>query len=191
MQQPLVTLSRQPVVDLRERASLPSVFEAQSVLDVRQSSGGFEPVQRLIEVPSRRNYDRYEGPLTWSRDFDTTAWDLISAFVDERRIGGIIVAAGHPGVALFEGRTDPSGLWDLRVASAYPRLGIATTLCRAARKWAQQRGCIERKVETQNTNPAACKFYLHNGFVLFDVRPGAYRELPDDVQLIWRMRLDG
>lgn len=50
-------------------------------------------------------------------------------------------------------------------------------------------GCSERKVETRNNNPAACRLDARAGLRLAEARPGAYPELPDEVQLIWRMRL--
>lgn len=107
------------------------------------------------------------------------------------RVGGLIIALAAPGIDMLEGRTNLAVLWDLRVAPTHQRRSVATVLLRAAQDWAQRRGSIELKVETQNTNPGACKFYMHNGFVLAEARPGAYPELPQDVQLIWRKKLDG
>jgi hypothetical protein len=51
--------------------------------------------------------------------------------------------------------------------------------------WARARGCLHLKVETQNINMAACRFYEQEGCVLRTVQRGAYPELPEEVQLLW------
>jgi GNAT superfamily N-acetyltransferase len=181
-------LSETPVVDLGVYANLPSTFESHSVFDVRESPAGFELLERTIATPYRKDYDEFESPLLWSRDFDTRNWVLISASRDGQRIGGLIVARATPGVLLLEDRPDLAVLWDLRVSPAHRRQAVATSLLRSGLMWARRYGCTEAKVETQNTNPAACKFYMHNGFVLSQVLESAYPELPDDVQLIWRKK---
>lgn len=161
------------------------------MFDVYRSPDGLELLEHANIVPYRKNYDEFEDPLTWPRDFDTSRWVLISAFVGGERVGGVIVARATPGVDLLEGRSDLAVLWDLRVAPAHRRRSVGRSLLTAAQAWAQGRECTELKVETQITNPAACNFYLHNGFVLREARHGAYPALPQDVQLIWRKRLDG
>jgi hypothetical protein len=62
---------------------------------------------------------------------------------------------------------------------------VASALFAAVETWARSRGCFQLKVETQNTNVAACRFYAHEGCVLRTVRKGAYPDLPDEVQLLW------
>lgn len=178
----------EPVLDLREHARVANDFEARTVFDV---SDTLELLERPLPGPYRKNYDDVEDPLGWPRSFDTANWILIAAFAGDARIGGAIVAAATPGVELLEGRDDLAVLWDLRVAPAHRRGGIATALVAAAQTWARERRCTAMKVETQNTNPAACRFYMHNGFILSQVRRGAYPQLPGDVQLIWRKKIDG
>jgi len=187
----VVDLSSEPVVDLREHARIPSVYESATIFEVRQSHAGFELVERTRSAPYRKNYDEFEDPLMWPRHFDTSRWTLISAHSGSRRMGGIIVARDTPGVLMLEGRIDLAILWDLRVAPAGRRRGVATALLQAASEWAVGQQCTEVKVETQNTNPAACKLYMRSGFILSQVQDRAYPELPDDVRLIWRKKLDG
>ncbi len=45
------------------------------------------------------------------------------------------------------------------------------------------------KVESQNINPAACRFYAISGLHLGGLRPGVYPEYPDEVQLLWYLNL--
>jgi GNAT superfamily N-acetyltransferase len=187
----VIDLRQEPVADLREHAAIPSRFEAATVYDVSQSHSGFELVEREMSALYRKNYDDFEDPLTWPRTFDTGQWILFGAFAGAQRVGGAIVATATPGVDLLEGRSDLAVVWDLRVAPAYRRQSVAAALLDFAQSWARAHGCVEMKVETQNTNPAACKLYMHQGFALAQVTRGAYSELPDEVQLIWRRRLDG
>jgi GNAT superfamily N-acetyltransferase len=180
-------LRLEPVRELRGHARISSRFEARTVFDISDS---LELVERGLVHPYCKNYDDFEDPLSWPRSFDTANWILIAAFANGIRAGGAVVAAKTPGIELLEGRSDLAVLWDLRVALAQRRRGLGRALFAAAQAWAREVGCTELKVETQNTNPAACLFYMHNGCVLSQVRRGAYRGLPDDVQLIWRKRLD-
>jgi len=41
------------------------------------------------------------------------------------------------------------------------------------------------KVESQNINVPACRFYDAQGCELRAVQHGAYPDLPDEVQLLW------
>lgn len=51
--------------------------------------------------------------------------------------------------------------------------------------WAAARGCRQLKIETQNVNVPACRFYARQGCVLGAINRFAYREFPDEVQLLW------
>jgi GNAT superfamily N-acetyltransferase len=41
--------------------------------------------------------------------------------------------------------------------------GVGSALFRAAEDWSRRRGCRTLKVETQNINLPACRFYVHMG----------------------------
>ena len=118
----MIDLREEPVVDLREHAGIPSIFEAQSIFDVLQTPTGFGLVERTIGAPYRKNYDQFEDPLAWPRNFDTERWVLTSAFVGLERVGGLVTAVATPGVDMLEGRTDLAGVWDLRDAPAHRRV---------------------------------------------------------------------
>ena len=62
-------------------------------------------------------------------------------------------------------------------------------LLQAVEDWARARGCRQLKVETQNINVAACKFYARQGFVLAAVDRFAYPTLPHEIQLLWYKNL--
>jgi hypothetical protein len=44
-------------------------------------------------------------------------------------------------------------------------------------------------VETQNVNVAACRFYEGHGCLLEQANPGAYPQLPEEIQLIFSKAL--
>jgi hypothetical protein len=48
---------------------------------------------------------------------------------------------------------------------------------------------VELKVETQNVNAGACRFYQRMGCELRATDPLAYPSLPHEVQFLWYKRL--
>jgi GNAT superfamily N-acetyltransferase len=85
----------------------------------------------------------------------------------------------------FDRLDDLAVLWDIRVAPSARRGGVGTALFAAAASWARSVGCRQLKIETQNTNVGACRFFARQGCVLVTARWDAYPELPDEVQLLW------
>jgi ribosomal protein S18 acetylase RimI-like enzyme len=71
------------------------------------------------------------------------------------------------------------------VAPEYRGQGIGRALFGAAENWAKGRGCRQLKVETQNINVPACRFYASQGCILREANRLAYPKLPDEIQLIW------
>ena len=84
-----------------------------------------------------------------------------------------------------DGRQDLAVLWDIRVSPDARGRGIGSALIAAAEAWAVTRGCGRMKVETQNINLPACRFYARHGFVLEAINRDAYPEWPDEIQLLW------
>ena len=90
---------------------------------------------------------------------------------------------------MLEGRSDLAVLWDLRVSPEWRGRGVGTRLFQAAEDWARRRGKAELKIEAQNINPAATRFYARMGCELRSVNADAYPMLPDEVQLLFYKRL--
>jgi GNAT superfamily N-acetyltransferase len=185
-----IEVCEEPLSELRHHVAVPSSFLVETALDVLESAAGFELRERKLAQPYRKDYDSIEYPLEWLDRFDTSRWTLIGAFDGNTRIGGIVGAFGSPELEMLEGRNDLVVLWDLRVAPDARRRGVGTTLFRALETWARLRGCTELKVETQNINAAACRFYAQQGCQLSEANRAAYPDLPEEVQLIWRKVLD-
>jgi hypothetical protein len=44
---------------------------------------------------------------------------------------------------------------------------------------------VELKIETQNTNVGACRFYERQGCELRAIHRAAYPQFPEEIQLLW------
>ena len=182
-----VDLVEEPMSALAAHARIPIAFDVDRVLDVGETPRGFALTERILAVPFRKDYDAIdgEGPTRWAREFDVSRWGLVAAQVDGRRVGGVVLAFDTAGVTMLEGRRDLAVLWDIRVAPEHRREGVGSALFRAAGSWASARGCTQLKVETQNVNVAACRFYARQGCVLRAINRHAYPTLPDEIQFLW------
>jgi len=170
-------------------AEVPIAFQVRSEFDVREEGGKVVLEERAVE-PWTKDYDADgERPAEWAEHFDVSGWMLFVAWSGDRRVGGAAVALRTPGLEMLEGRDDLAVLWDLRVDPAARGHGVGAALFRAAEGWAREAGCRELKVETQNVNVPACRFYARQGCTLAGARRGAYPALPREVQLIWRKAL--
>lgn len=179
---------------LADYARVSLAFRVESRLRIEQISsgvGGFRLLQEPVELPYVKDYDRIsgEGPSTWSKRWDISSWGILSAFRGSDRVGGAAVAWNTPAIDLLEGRRDLAVLWDLRVSPEQRGRGIGRELFSSSAGWARRRGCRSLKIETQDTNVAACRFYAGRGCVLRAVSAGAYPELPHETQLLWYLDL--
>lgn len=180
-----VDVREEPIGGLPQHAVIPTTFIVERVLDIHEGHSGFALVERSLDVSYVKDYDAHEAPLQWANVFDVSKWGLLTAYVDGARVGGAVVAFDTPGVDLLDDRNDLALLWDIRVRPEYRRLGVGTALFRAAEQWARVRGCRDLKVETQNINVAACRFYERHGCTLHQVHRTAYPQLDGEIQLLW------
>lgn len=187
---PLVLVTEEPFDQLSEYSTLSIAFQVEQVLQIELLQGGLGGMtlsERPIEAPYLKDYDALPGnhPLELPRQFDLSRWGLLAARIDGRRVGGAILAFDTEGVKHAAGRHDRAVLWDLRVAPDRRGHGVGRALFRAAEAWALARGCRQLMVETQNINVVACRFYAACGCELGAVHRFAYRELPDEIQMLW------
>ncbi len=179
-----------PFAELAEHVRIRNAFEAEVVFDVVPVGARYKLCERRLITPFSKDYDQAEDPMTWAEQFDTRNWALFGAFEGSERVGGAVVAHDTPAVDLLEDRKDLAVVWDLRVAPRVRRRGVGAALFRAVEEWAHAKGCRELKVETQNTNVGACRFYSRQGCELKEANVGAYGDWPEEVQLFWRKRLE-
>lgn len=176
---------------LARHAQISTGFLVDRVFELSLPGGsGLEGIalsEVTVERPWRKDYDAGDGngPMQWPKKFDLTHWGLLGAYENHERVGGAVIAHRTPEIDMLEGRDDLAVLWDLRVAAAARGRGVGSALFRAVEDWARARGCREVKVETQNVNVAACRFYAHVGCSLGAIKSHAYPELPDEAQLLW------
>jgi GNAT superfamily N-acetyltransferase len=185
-----VTVEEQPDWVAYGRVSI--AFTVDRILDaVGRPGGGYDLHERPLTTPYAKNYDSIpeERPQGWSARFDTSRWGVLVARADDVRVGGVVVAIDTPSVHMLEGRADLAVLWDIRVKPEWRGCGVGTALFRAAELWAKQRGKGELKVETQNVNAGACRFYERMGCELRAIDRLAYPSLPQEVQFLWFKRL--
>lgn len=176
--------------DLAAYARVPIAFEVAETFEVSARAEGLEGLALRAHPAHPRyvkDYDREPGnaPGDWPSRFDMSRWVVLAAWDADVRVGGAVVAWGTPNLDLLEGRDDLAVLWDLRVAPAARGRGIGAALFGAAEAWAAARGARRLKVETQNVNVGACRFYARQGCTLGAIHRFAYPALPDEVQLLW------
>ena len=185
----MIDIAVDTVAGLPEYARISIAFEIADVLDVRSLPGGgaFELTARRVDRPCLKDYDAIAGnrPTDWPSRFDVSSWGFFSASLEGVRVGGATVARSTPDLDMLEGRTDLAVLWDIRVAPAVRGQGVGAALFSAAARWAWEQGCREVKIETQDINVPACRFYARQGCVLRAVHRGAYPLFPDELQLLW------
>lgn len=190
-----VEIREEPPSALAEYARVPIAFEVRERLRVTAPDaglGGFRLTAECVVTPYVKNYDADPDhhPTAWARRFDLAGWGILAARADGERVGGAIVAWGTPGANMLEGRADLAVLWDLRIAPAWRRRGLGAALFQAAESWALAHGAARLKVETQDVNVAACRFYARQGCVLGALHRFAYPDLPDEAQLLWYKQLE-
>ena len=178
---------------LDEYATIPITFWVRSLLRVDwidDGIGGIRLTEQSVDPPYFKDYDALgDSPPTWERRWDISKWGIFVARDNGEPVGGVVVAWRTPGMHMLEGRDDLVVLWDLRVKAERQRHGIGQQLVRQAASWATQRNCQVMKIETQNNNVPACRFYSACGCRLGGVHSGAYAELPDEVMLLWYLDL--
>ncbi|MBM3330527.1 GNAT family N-acetyltransferase [candidate division WOR-3 bacterium] len=181
---------------LPEYARIPIAFEVRSAYRVEPLDPGFRLVEEPVPEPYVKDYDASEDPdgrvLNWPAHFDVSKWGFFIAREGSDDLGAATVAVHTPAVHMLEGRSDLAVLWDIRVRPDRRRHGVGTALFQRAADWAHRRGCHQLKVETQNTNVPACRFYARQGCVLGGINLFGYAACPavaHEVMLLWYLDL--
>lgn len=183
--------------ELIDYSSIPIRFEVRARLDIKlvdNGLGGISFHEQQVTPTYYKDYDQEEGegPIRWPKRFDVTNWSLFIIRAGELPIGGAIVAFRTPNVDMLDRREDLSALWDLRVRPEYRRSGVGTELFKEVIKWSVDNGCKQLKVETQNVNVPACKFYVKQGCKLGEFHRYKYVDVPAaarEIMLVWYLNL--
>jgi ribosomal protein S18 acetylase RimI-like enzyme len=180
------------IATLTEYSSIPIAFHVKSYYTSPPIEGKLSKwdIQEVdLEIPYTKDYDEINDPRRWATRFELSNWVMLSAFEDSKRVGGAVIAWNTPGVNMLEGRSDLAVLWDIRVHPELRGNQIGSLLFTRSMQWATYRGCRELKIETQNINVPACKFYARMGCELRAVYEGIYPTLPNETAFIWYRKL--
>jgi len=175
---------------LTEHGRISIAFAVDQIFDLALTDGGLGGMvltEMPVAEPYVKDYDAMEGegPARWAKRFDVSNWGMIGAFEDGARIGGAVIAFRTADLYMLGGRDDVAVLWDIRVAPKHRGAGVGAALFQAAGDWARAHGCGWLKIETQNVNVTACRFYQKMGCTLGGIDRFAYPQLPGEVQLLW------
>jgi len=177
---------------LNEYSKISIEFKVESEYKIKLIENGLNGINFNEEMVSSywKNYDSKEhNPSLFSDQLNLENWQVISAFDNNHRIGGALIAYNTDGVHMLEGKDDLAVLWDIRIDKAYRSKGIGTKIFQKSVEWARKKKCTRLKIETQNNNVNACKFYVKQGAKLSGVNRCAYGESSDEVQFIWSVIL--
>lgn len=164
-------------------AEVPIRFTVRARVVVRPTPAGFMLSEVPVTPSYEYDYDALEPPTRW-RLWDLSQWGFLQAGG-----GAAAIAFRTPGLELLEGRPDCAALWDIRVHPDRRGAGIGRALFQAACAWARRRGASTMRIETQDINAPACRFYQRQGGRLESATPGAYANHPEQVQLLWSLGL--
>ena len=181
----------QEAVSLADYQNLSIAFEVTSVYALEPAQDlGFVFQERPVKKPYTKEYDEPGNqPIDWPQSWDLSNWGFLGAYEEQSLLGVAAIAWNTPGVHMLEGRTDLAVLWDIRVHSSQRGKGVGSVLFHAAIAWAKERDIQMLKIETQNINVQACRFYQKMGCKLAAVNTRAYSDLPEEIQLIWLLEL--
>lgn len=186
-----IAIRREAPNDLQGYAQVPMILTVRSRYRaelVDGGLGGWTLNEEPVYPPWEKDYDAVEHPSRWLK-LGISNWTVFAAYDEQQRVGGAIVVWDTPGIYMLEARTDLAVLWDIRIRSEYRRLRIGSQLFDRCAEWVRRKGCSRLKIETQDINVPACRFYASRGCELRGIHHGMYAEHPDEVQFLWYLDL--
>ena len=176
-------------------ATIPASFMAESEFRIElvdSGLGGFRFIEEKV-TPYLKYDEDDDDVLNWPKQYDVSKWGIFIAFDGDRPVAGAIVAIDMPA-----GMTTPfesegiAILWDLRVHPDERRRGVGAEIFKCAADWAREKGCKQFKIETQNVNVPACRFYVKQGCKLGATHRYGYAGCSDvahEAMLLWYLEL--
>ena len=180
---------------LEEYARVPIAFTVRAQLSVELldgSLGGMKLVETPVDPPYLKDYDALETPADWATKFDLSHFVFFLAQVDGRLGGAAALVWDSPEIHMLDGRRDLAVLWDLRVHPDFRGQGVGRALFQHAAGFAREKGLRQMKIETQNNNVSACRFYHAMGCELGGISRFAYAHTPEiahEAMMLWYLEL--
>ena len=184
-------IREQTVADFEDYAQVPMVLTVGSRYRtelIDEGLVGWSLIEETVD-PYRKDIDEIDPATSWLKLDGVSNWSVFAAYDGQDRVGGAVVAWNSPTLHMLEARTDLAVLWDLRVRCEYRRLGVGSRLFDRCAEWARRKGCNRLKIETQDINVPACRFYASKGCELRGIHHRIYPDYPTDVQLLWYIDL--
>ena len=172
---------------LKKYHKIPIRFSSDMIYPEELFVGKAEDIN-LVKIPVQpftKDYDEHELPYKWVEKWDISNWCILKVEIDGEYIAGAVIAYNTNGVNMLEGRDDIAVLWDIRVSPAHRGEGIGEKLFKEAVKFAEEKNCKFLKIETQNINVNACKFYKKMGCYLGRYSIDEYKDLSDEIMMMW------
>lgn len=142
----------------------------------------------LVDIPTyNKNFEVKTSD--WCKNFDISNWKFFGAYYDNEIIAGCVVATKTKDCHMLEGREDLAVIWDIRVKKEYQNVGIGQKLFTLAKEEITKENFKQLKVECQNTNYKAVNFYHKQGMELCAINEYAYKDYPEETQLLWYLDL--
>ena len=172
------------------RVNIKSYYKIEKI---NRGLGGFNLIETPIESPYIRDFcvGEDETVTRWER-FDLSHWAFFMAFDCDKPVGAATIASRDMQVNMLSGRDDLAVLWDIRVDENYKHQGIGQALFDMAAEWSRSQGLVQMKIECQNNNVPAVKFYHKQGAVLSAIDEYAYYNEPEyrhETMFIWFLDL--
>jgi len=188
----MIEIERIGLDRLADYNGVPMLTPIESRLAIRLIDGGLGGFQ-LVEEPVDRPWIKDHGALTDRvQRWDTSGWAFLLASVGGVATGGATVAARTPEVSMLDRRDDLALLWDLRVHPDHQRRGVGSALLGRMVEWSRAEGMTQLKIETQDVNVPACRFYAKQGCRLGRIDRHGYAGDPrvaHEAMLIWYLDL--
>lgn len=179
---------------LDDYVKVPMSYKVESIYEVISKDdglAGYDITEKQVDKPYIKDYDEgADDPFKWIKSRDTSKWVYFVIYDNKKPVAGAIVAFDTEGIRMLDGRDDIAVLWDIRVHPDYRSKGLGKWLIDKAKEWAKERNCKYLKMETQNNNTKACRFYHAMGAKLDGIRKNVYTgEEADEIQFLWYIDL--
>lgn len=166
----------------------------KSIYQLRKIYNGLNGIMLSEEIVDEyiKDLGKYERAKDYEKEFDISNWGFYMAFDNENAVGAVTIVSKTDNILMLEGRDDLAVLWDIRVADAYKHRGIGQRLFELAVDWCKSKGLKQLKIECQNNNVPACKFYHIQGAILSKIDEYAYYHEEDcrqEVQFVWYLNI--